>query len=147
MLFSKSVGVLSLLSFSFARADASVSVSDADRLAITNLQVTNFGTKLGSTCACTILNGLFRGKVLFPGSAAYTAEATHYWDLRADLSPKCVFVPATASDVAKGVVALNVCQSQFAIRAGGHMPVGFPAPLFSMYTSDSEALGQGSCEH
>jgi len=125
MLFSKSLGLLSLLSF----ARANTSVSDADRIAITALQATNFGTNLGSTCACTILNSLFRGKVLFPGSAAYTAEATHYWDLRADLSPKCVFVPATARDVAKGVVALDVCKSQFAIRAGGHMPVGSPASL------------------
>jgi len=62
-------------------------------------------------------------KVIFPGSAAYQAEATNYYDLREDLSPKCIFVPANANDVAKGVVVLEVCKSEFAIRGAGHMPV------------------------
>jgi hypothetical protein len=70
------------------------------------------------------LTGLFWGKVFYPGSSSYVYEAkTHYYDLREDLAPKCVFVPQTANDVAKGVVVLNVCQSQFAVRGGGHMPV------------------------
>lgn len=93
--------------------------------AISALKSTNYGTGLGSTCACGLLD-LVLGpqKVLFPNSTAYTAQATHYYSTRMDLSPKCVFVPASANDVATGVVILDVCKSQFAIRSAGHMSVG-----------------------
>jgi len=142
MLFSKIVAVL--LSLGLARADDSV--SDADRSLITNFWATNLSTSIGSTCACTILSSLFQGKVLSPGSPAYTSEATHFWDLRENLSPKCIFVPATANDVAKGVVILDVCQSQFAVRGGGHMPVG-SAVLANEVLLLTRFLGRRSCQH
>lgn len=103
---------------------AEESVTTADVSSITSYQEANFGTTYGSTCACATLSVLFKSKVLYPGTAAYTTEATHYWDIKEALSPKCIFVPASANDAAKGVVALNVCKSQFAVRGGGHMPVG-----------------------
>ncbi|KAI9055916.1 hypothetical protein LZ554_000852 [Drepanopeziza brunnea f. sp. 'monogermtubi'] len=106
-----------------ASADEVESCSASDREAITALGARTFGTSAGSSCGCHILNTLFAGKVLFPGSSAYKAEATHYWDLRANQAPKCVFVPTTVQDVAKGVFTLEVCQSQFAVRGAGHMPV------------------------
>lgn len=119
MLFSN------ILTAAVLSATVQAAIPDSDANLITALKSQNFSTTLGSTCACTILNTIFPGhaKVLFPNSTAYTTEATHYWDLRSDLSPSCVFVPASAGDVAKGVVILRTCQSQFAIRGGGHMPV------------------------
>ena len=110
-------------------AIADDSVTDAEISSINSVKSVSFGTTVGSTCACGMLNTLFRGKVHFPGSSNYTAEATHYWDLKESLSPKCVFVPANSHDVAKGVVTLNVCKSQFAVRGGGHMPVSVLYPL------------------
>ncbi|RFU31559.1 hypothetical protein B7463_g4772, partial [Scytalidium lignicola] len=91
---------------------------------ITSLKSVNYGTSFGSTCACDLLS-LVLGKqsVLFPGSTNYTTQATHYYTTRVDLSPKCVFVPNSVNDVAIGVVILDVCQSNFAIRGAGHMPV------------------------
>ena len=120
MFFSKTLSLLFVL---VDLAIAGSSISAVDRAALTTFQATNFGTKLGSTCACTTLKAFFPGKVLSPGSSAYTGEATFYYDLRVDLSPKCIFVPVTANDVAQGVVVLEACQSQFAIRGRGHMPV------------------------
>jgi hypothetical protein len=82
--------------------------------------------ELGPDCGCTVLRGIFSefpSKLLFPGKSNYTSEATHYYDLRSDLSPKCIFVPTCANDVAKAVVVLNACQATFAVRGGGHMPV------------------------
>lgn len=122
MLFSKSTLVALLSAISLARADDSV--TDSDISVITDFKQQNFGTTIGSSCACTILTGLFWGKVFFPGSSNYTYESkTHFYDLREDLAPKCVFVPKTANDIAKAVVVFEVCQSQFAVRGGGHHPV------------------------
>lgn len=108
----------------FAVAD--FSVSDAEISSINTVKTTNYGTTIGSTCACGVLGFFFQGKIHFAGSPTYTNETTYYWDLKEKLSPKCTFVPADAHDVAKGVVILNVCKSQFAVRGGGHMPVSVP---------------------
>ena len=85
-----------------------------------------YGTTLGSTCACNVLKFHYKNQVLYPGSEEYTKEASHYWDARATLSPKCVFVPQNELEVAGGTLALNLCKSVFAIRSGGHMPVSYP---------------------
>lgn len=103
-------------------ASAEPALSDKVAESIRKLAA-SYGTSLGSTCACNVLKYHYKDAVLFPGSAEYTKEATHYWDLRADLSPKCVFTPATEVEVAGGTLALNLCKSVFAIRSGGHMPV------------------------
>lgn len=117
------IKVVTLLSIVGA-AVADDSVTEAERSSITTFKLKNFGTTFGSTCACTILSSLFGPKILYPGSAAYEQESTYYWDIKGALTPKCVFVPANAKEIARGVVALNLCQSQFAVRGGGHMPVG-----------------------
>jgi hypothetical protein len=121
MLFSRSSLLASLAVCPLVHANQSVTAADV--ASITSLKKGTFGTTMGSTCACNILSFLFRENVLHPGSAEYTTQATAYFDLREDLSPKCVFVPTSENDLAKGVVTLDICQSQFAIRGGGHMPV------------------------
>lgn len=129
MFFAKTSVVITILSaLSTARADESVTASDI--AVITEYKAKNSGTTTGSTCACTVLSGLYKDKVFFPGSGTYTYESkTHFYDLREDLSPKCVFVPKTANDVAKGVTVFKVCGSQFAVRGGGHHPVSSIRPF------------------
>ena len=114
--------VLLLVKCAFGHED--LSCSDDEAYSINELISQKFKYSLGPTCACRILDFLLPGQVYLPGAINYTIENTHYWDLREDLSPKCVFVPETTHDVAKGVLILKSCQSQFAVRGGGHMPVG-----------------------
>jgi hypothetical protein len=62
--------------------------------------------------------------VLLPGSESYrTQTIDNYWDIRADLSPACVFVPNTAAEVSQAVKIIGACGAQFAVRGGGHMNV------------------------
>lgn len=64
--------------------------------------------------------------VIFPGSANYTTQTVDYiWDIRANLSPACVFVPNTAAEVSQALKVINGCQANFAVRGGGHMNVSY----------------------
>lgn len=119
MLFAKAA---TLLAVAGVTCQAN-SVTDAERYSINNVKSINFGTTLGSACACGVLATFFRNNIHFPGAPAYKNETTYYWDLKEALSPRCIFVPSTTHDVAKGIVILNACKSQFAVRGGGHMPV------------------------
>lgn len=84
-----------------------------------NLTITNLTT--GANCACTQLASTYGDLVILPNSTNYTAEATDYWDIRADLLPGCIFMPSDASQVADAVSTFVSCGAQFAIRGGGHM--------------------------
>lgn len=115
---SLTLGALALASSASATIELPKSVSDSIRKL-----AASYGTSVGSTCACGVLQKTYNDKVYLPGTAEYTDESSHYWDARATLAPKCVFTPSTVIEVAGGVLALNLCKSQFAIRSGGHMPV------------------------
>jgi hypothetical protein len=86
-----------------------------------NITVADLAT--GAACACTQLAATFGDLLISPNSSSYTTEATEYWDLRADLSPGCIFMPSTADQVAAAVTTFTSCGAQFAIRSGGHMNV------------------------
>ncbi|KAF2964357.1 hypothetical protein GQX73_g9201 [Xylaria multiplex] len=75
----------------------------------------------GASCACEQLITQYGSKVLGVDSTNYTAEATNYWDKRANLSPSCIFFPDDADQVANAVTIISSCGAQFAIRGGGHM--------------------------
>ena len=77
----------------------------------------------GANCACTQLASNYGSLVLISNSTNYTAEATDYWDIRADLLPGCIFIPSDADQVADAVSTFTSCGTQFAIRGGGHMNV------------------------
>lgn len=78
----------------------------------------------GASCACAKLSHSMPKSVLLPGSANYTTQTVdNYWDIRADLSPACVFVPNTAAEVSQAVKIIGACDAQFAVRGGGHMNV------------------------
>lgn len=77
----------------------------------------------GASCACKRLSAKFDG-VIFPNNTTYTTQAADkYWDIRADLSPACVFLPTSADEISKAMSLFNSCNAQFAIRGGGHMNV------------------------
>lgn len=87
---------------------------------------TSLGTSnltAGAACACKELSSIYSSQVILPGSENYTAQANYYWDVRADLSPACVFMPNTADQVATAVKQFVQCDAQFAVRGGGHMNV------------------------
>lgn len=78
----------------------------------------------GASCACAKLSHSMPKSVLLPGSSNYTTQTVdNYWDIRTDLSPACVFVPNTASEVSQAVKIIGECDAQFAVRGGGHMNV------------------------
>lgn len=100
------------------------SVSSSTNAEINALKTRYYSKSSPTTCACGILEQVVgSNSILFPGSANYTTQNTHYYTTRADLAPACIYVPATVADVAIGVVALDVCQTQFAVRGAGHMVV------------------------
>ena len=77
----------------------------------------------GVRCACAKLSAQYNDSVLFQNSTNYAAETTAYWDVRSDMSPKCIFLPSTAEQVANAVSIFSSCGAEFAIRGGGHMNV------------------------
>ena len=99
-------------------------ITDDDIMDIATAQTNTFGNTVGSICGCTLLSIFAFGKVYWPGSSQYLTESTtKYWSKTSWNNPRCIFVPTTAKDVAKGVSIVNTCSAEFAIRGGGHMPV------------------------
>lgn len=90
-------------------------------LSTDNITIANLST--GSSCACARLASCYGSLVLTSNSTNYRAEATDYWDVRADLLPRCIFMPIKADQVADAVSVFASCGAQFAIRGGGHMNV------------------------
>ena len=85
--------------------------------------VGDFDLPTAAACAYAKLSGRF-GDIVFPSSPKYITQAVDaYWDKRADLSPACIFPPANADEIAEPVSILSSCNSQFAVRGGGHMSV------------------------
>ncbi|KAL3463484.1 hypothetical protein BJX64DRAFT_256825 [Aspergillus heterothallicus] len=84
----------------------------------------NSGSAKNVLCACRKLSNSFPNRIIYPGSANYTKEATDaYWDERTALSPSCILVPNTADEVATALKAISYCDAPFAVRGGGHMNV------------------------
>lgn len=85
--------------------------------------LSSFNVTRGAACACQKLSKS-SGGVIFPHSASYTVETEdRYWDVRCDLSPACVFLPATANEVTHALKVFDSCEAPFAVRGGGHMNV------------------------
>ncbi|KAJ5673433.1 hypothetical protein N7507_002560 [Penicillium longicatenatum] len=86
-----------------------------------NTSLGTFDLTTGAACACKRLSTLYPSQFISPNSSNYTAQSTYYWDIRADLSPACIFMPDTADQVATAVKTFVNCDAQFAVRGGGHM--------------------------
>ncbi|KAJ5538273.1 hypothetical protein N7494_007752 [Penicillium frequentans] len=110
---------LSFSGLTYAKSGASASAT------LSSSMSTSSGTleiPQGASCACTKLSHSMPKSVIFPGSKNYTTQTVDYiWDIRANLSPACVFVPNTAAEVSQAVKIINECQANFAVRGGGHM--------------------------
>ncbi|KAH6990268.1 FAD binding domain protein [Ilyonectria destructans] len=84
-------------------------------------QLPTVSLSTGASCACSKLSAEYGNSVLASNSANYTTEATAVWDIRSYLSPKCIFLPKDADQVADALSIFSSCGSQFAVRGGGHM--------------------------
>ncbi|KAB2570331.1 putative fad binding domain-containing protein [Lasiodiplodia theobromae] len=87
----------------------------------TALAASNNATSSGAQGACGELATLYPDLLLTRNSTNYTVEATHYWDMKANLKPLCIFQPTNADQVASSVTIFNKYQAHFAVRGGGHM--------------------------
>ncbi|KAJ5785978.1 uncharacterized protein N7503_011190 [Penicillium pulvis] len=107
---------LSLFALASAGLSAAVSVGSSITTDLGTFTLTK-----GAACACAKLSRSFGG-VISPNGANYTLQAAdRYWDVRADLSPACIFLPSTPKQVAEAVSIFESCDAQFAVRGGGHM--------------------------
>lgn len=95
----------------------------------TALAASNNATSSGAEGACGELATLYPDLLLTRNSTNYTVEATHYWDMKANLKPLCIFQPTNADQVANSVTLFNKYQAHFAVRGGGHMNVSDQEPL------------------
>lgn len=119
-LFAASLS-LSGLTYASLGAKASATLSSSLSTSSGTLEI-----PLGASCACAKLSHSMPKSVVLPGSANYTTQTVdYYWDIRANLSPACVFVPYTAAEVSQAVKIINECQANFAVRGGGHMNVSY----------------------
>ncbi|KAK1465239.1 FAD binding domain-containing protein [Colletotrichum melonis] len=75
----------------------------------------------GTECACNQLFRRFGNALLSMNSTDYMTQAQDFYDIRAVLEPRCIFMPTDALQVASGMSILASCGAQFAIRGGGHM--------------------------
>ncbi|QRW20987.1 FAD-binding domain protein [Rhizoctonia solani] len=84
------------------------------------LAARTYGT--GHTCCNKLEIGTLEQRVPNPPDADYHVEAQRHWSSTARLSPACVFVPESSSEVATAVKIFVDNDYQFAIRGGGHAP-------------------------
>ncbi|THY35165.1 FAD binding domain-containing protein [Aureobasidium pullulans] len=73
---------------------------------------------------CDYLYRTFPDITSFSNQSAYIVDNTNFWSAASVLNPACVFAPSAAEDLAIAVKALKYHGSPFAIRGGGHMPIG-----------------------
>lgn len=83
----------------------------------------------GAACACGQLASQYRNLTLYGNSTGYAEQSINYWDKRSNLSPGCIFLPTDKDQVAKAISIFASCGTQFAVRGGGHMNVGYSERL------------------
>ncbi|GAB1522844.1 hypothetical protein RhiTH_005969 [Rhizoctonia solani] len=71
------------------------------------------------TCCERLAKGLSQ-KVIAPLNPEYVIENNKYWSSRSVLTPSCILVPESSSDVAKALKILVKNNCEFAVRGGGH---------------------------
>jgi FAD/FMN-containing dehydrogenase len=102
-------------------AESAIATAQAGSFITTPLG--SFELTKGAACACSKLSRVFSG-IISPNGANYTAQAADaYWDVRANLSPACIFLPTTADEISNALDIFQTCYAQFAVRGGGHMNV------------------------
>ncbi|KAG8743123.1 hypothetical protein FRC11_013997 [Ceratobasidium sp. 423] len=77
-----------------------------------------YGTS--DTCCDQLTTALSGDKVFKPSNPNYQIENQKYWSSTAILSPTCVLVPESSSDVSTAVKIFVKNRCEFAVRGGGH---------------------------
>ncbi|KAK1701597.1 uncharacterized protein BDZ83DRAFT_714689 [Colletotrichum acutatum] len=114
----------SLLLAALSGTVAATSVANPGNLTLKYLESLPTLTS-GTECACNQLSKKFGNALLGLNSTGYTTHAQDFYDIRAVLEPRCIFMPTDAQQVAAGISILASCGAQFAIRGGGHMNVSY----------------------
>lgn len=74
--------------------------------------------------ACLELQTRYPAATHFSNTSAYTADNTDFWSQASALEPACIFAPSLAEELGEAVKILTALRSPFAMRGGGHMPIG-----------------------
>ena len=90
--------------------------------AVTQYQLTN-PLNDEVACACYLLRKFDKYALSWEGEEEYLKEANGYWSATVWTTPRCIFTPSGASDVAKGITIMRECKALFAVKGGGHYPV------------------------
>ncbi|KAI1737526.1 FAD-binding domain-containing protein [Xylaria scruposa] len=96
---------------------------------------------VATKACCQILSQSFNLKVSFPNTAEYNATSSSYWSAREQsIYPSCYFHPLSAQDVSNALGVLISKQCKFAVRGGGHGPLGGLANTLNAVTIDMRGI-------
>ena len=92
---------------------------------IAQAQITNHSFGLPpAQAACLELQNRFPGATHFSNTSSYIQDNTDFWSQASELGPACIFAPSAAEELGEAVKVLTALRSPFAMRGGGHMPIG-----------------------
>lgn len=74
--------------------------------------------------ACRALQSQHASAIYFSNSTTYVQDNTDYWSQASALGPACIFAPSHAEELGDAVKIPKEFGSPFAMRGGGHMPIG-----------------------
>ncbi|KAL5633855.1 hypothetical protein ACGC1H_005891 [Rhizoctonia solani] len=78
------------------------------------------GVYASDTCCDRLKSALSGDKVFKPSNTNYAVENQKYWSSTSILSPGCVFVPESSTDISTAIKLFTNHNCQFAVRGGGH---------------------------
>ncbi|KAK9798013.1 putative FAD-binding PCMH-type domain-containing protein [Seiridium cardinale] len=98
---------------------------------------------MAATC-CAQIAGVLGGGVYSVGTALYNATQASYWSTQeASLSPACVFLPQTSTEVAIFISTIsNITNCNFAVKTQGHAPAAGFANIDGGVTLDLSWLNE-----
>lgn len=95
---------------------------------------------------CQVINTTLPGRVIFPKDTVYaSAQSSYYSGEERDMTPACIFMPTTASEVSLFVKTVTACKDKdalFAIRGGGHTLWSGAANIDGGITVDMRLINQ-----
>jgi FAD/FMN-containing dehydrogenase len=74
--------------------------------------------------ACLELQARHPAATYSSNTSSYDIDNTDFWSQSSALGPACVFAPSIAEELGEAVKVLTALRSPFAMRGGGHMPIG-----------------------
>ncbi|PNS21731.1 hypothetical protein CAC42_1585 [Sphaceloma murrayae] len=107
-------------------ASASVALQPRQEdLEATLASVQSAGARITPAWAtCEVLRLVYPQYTSFNGSVAYNEDNTNFWTAASALGPACIFAPDRPEAMGTAVRLLRLTRTPFAVRGGGHMPIG-----------------------